>query len=63
MSDSNVSSDVEEELNFIEGQAMQNNWAWKAHLFRCVNQDEARIEVTMLSMSSGLGHEVLAKKV
>ena len=45
MSDSNVSSDVVEEVNFIEGQAKQNIWAWKAHLLRCVNQDEARIEV------------------
>ena len=34
-----------EELNFIEGQAKQNIWAWKAHLLRCVNQDEARLEV------------------
>ena len=45
MSDSNGSSDVVEELNFIEGQARQNIWAWKAHLLRCVNQDEARLEV------------------
>ena len=42
MSDSNESSDVVEELNFIEGQAKQNIWAWKAHLLRCVNHDEAR---------------------
>ena len=34
-----------EELNFIEEQAKQNIWAWKAHLLRCVNQDEARLEV------------------
>ena len=45
MSDSNGSSDVAEELNFIEGQARQNIWAWKAHLLRCVNQDEARLEI------------------
>ena len=45
MSDSNVFSDVVEEVNFIEGQAKQNIWAWKAHLLHCVNQDEARIEV------------------
>ena len=45
MSDSNESSDVVEELNFIEGQAKQNIWGWKAHLLRCVNQDEARLEV------------------
>ena len=40
MSDSNVSSDVVKEVNFTE-----NIWAWKAHLLRCVNQDEARIKV------------------
>ena len=45
MSDSNVSSDVVEEVNFIEGQAKQHIWAWKAHLLRGVNQDEARITV------------------
>ena len=45
MSDSNVSSDVVEEVNFIEGQAKQHIWAWKAHLLRGVNQDEARIKV------------------
>ena len=45
MSDSNVSSNVVEEVNFIEGQAKQHIWAWKAHLLRCVNQDEARIKV------------------
>ena len=45
MSNSNVSRDVIEELTFIEGQAKQNILAWKAHLLRCVNQDEARLEV------------------
>ena len=45
MSDSNGSSDVVEEFNFIEGQAKQNIWAWKAHILYCVNQDEARLEV------------------
>ena len=45
MSDSNESSDVVEELNVIEGQAKQNIWACQAHLLRCVNQDEARLEV------------------
>ena len=45
ISDSNVSSDVIEEVNFIEGQAKQSIWAWKAQLLCCVNQDEARIEV------------------
>ena len=45
VSDSNVSSDVVEEVNFTEGQAKQNIWAWKAHLLCSVNQDEAQIEV------------------
>ena len=45
MSDSNASSDMVEELNFIEGQAMQDIWAWKAHLLCSGNQDEAQIEV------------------
>ena len=45
MFDSHVSRDVIEELAFIEGQAEQNILAWKAHLLRCVNQDEARLEV------------------
>ena len=42
---SNVSCDVIEELAFFEGQAKQNVFAWKAHLLRCINQDEARVEV------------------
>jgi len=45
MSDSIVSSDVIEELVFIECQAKQNILAWKANLLWYVNQDEARLEV------------------
>ena len=45
MSDSNVSRDVIEELVFIEDQAKQNISAWKAHLLRCINQDEVRLEM------------------
>ena len=45
MSDSNMSRDVIDELTFNEGQAKQNILAWKAHLLRCVNQDEARLQV------------------
>ena len=41
MSDSNVSRDAIEELVCIEGQVKQNILAWKAHLLRCVNKDEA----------------------
>ena len=39
--DSNMSRDVIEEMVFNEGQAEQNILAWKAHLLRYVNQDEA----------------------
>ena len=45
MSNRNVSRDVIEELTFVKGQAKQNILAWKAHLLRCVNRDEARLEV------------------
>ena len=45
ISDSNMSCDVIEELALMEGQAKQNISAWKAYLLRCVNQDEARLEV------------------
>ena len=55
MFDSNVSRDVIEELVFIEGQAKQNILAWKAHLLRSVNQDEARLEaINALDESSVL---------
>ena len=63
MPDSNESSDVVEEFNFIEGQAKQNIWAWKAHLLRCVNKDEARLEVIdSLNESSVLLVQDWAKK-
>ena len=45
MSNRNVSRDVIEELTFVKGQAKQNILAWKAHFLRCVNRDEARLEV------------------
>ena len=44
--DSNMSCDVIEEMVFNEGQAEQNILAWKAHVLRYVNQDEALLEVT-----------------
>ena len=44
--DSNMPRDVIEEMVFNEGQAEQNILAWKAHLLRYVNQDEALLEVT-----------------
>ena len=45
MSASNISRDIIEELTFTETQAKKNILAWKSHLLRCVNQDEARVQV------------------
>ena len=45
MSSSNIGSDIIEELTFVEIQAKQHILAWKAHLLRCINQDEARLDV------------------
>ena len=44
-------------LKFNTEQARRNINAWKAHLLRLVNQDEARINVISL-LSPRLGHEV-----
>ena len=41
----NVSEDTREELLFVFHQAKNNILAWKAHLLRSVNQDEARLDV------------------
>ncbi|KAK3742848.1 hypothetical protein QZH41_004530 [Actinostola sp. cb2023] len=40
---SDDNTDVKEELTFVTSQAKQNRTAWKAHLLRSINQDEARI--------------------
>ena len=40
---SDDNTDVKEELTFVTIQAKQNITAWKAHLLRSINQDEARI--------------------
>ena len=44
-----------EELKYIITQSRGNIEAWKAHLFRSVNQDEARLDV----LNSLIGQEVL----
>ena len=41
----NVSEDTREELTFVAYQAKQNIEAWKAHLLRSVNQDDARLDI------------------
>ena len=45
MSSSNIASDIIEELTFIVDHAKQHIFSWKAHLLRCINQDEARLDV------------------
>ena len=40
-----VSEDTTQELLFVFDQAKNNILAWKAHLLRSVNQDEARLDV------------------
>ena len=41
----NVSEDARDELLFVFDQAKNNILAWKAHLLRSVNQDEARLDI------------------
>ena len=41
----NVPEDTTQELLFVFDQAKNNILAWKAHLLRSVNQDEARLDV------------------
>ncbi|KAK3712196.1 hypothetical protein QZH41_018426 [Actinostola sp. cb2023] len=45
MSNNNVATDIKEELTFLSAQAKKNIIAWKAHLLRCINQDDARLDV------------------
>ena len=45
MSDNNVSVDTKEELEFTVKKAKQDILAWKAHLLRNINQDEARLDI------------------
>ena len=40
-----VSDDMKEELLYTANQSRQHILAWKAHLLRSVNQDEARLDV------------------
>ena len=45
MSSNNVSEDTREELFFVSDQSKQSILAWKAHLLRSINQDDARLDV------------------
>ena len=45
MSANNVSEDTREELLFVYDQSKQNILAWKAHLLRSINQDDARLDI------------------
>ena len=45
MSANNVSEDTRQELLFVSDQSKQNILAWKAHLLRSINQDDARLDV------------------
>ena len=45
MTEENIGVDAKEELNFITDQAISNIQAWKAHLLRSLNQDQARLDV------------------
>ena len=45
LSSRNITSDIKEELTFVTSQAKKKILAWKAHLLRSVNQDDARSDV------------------
>lgn len=40
-----TTDEVKEELRFVMGKAKQDIVAWKAHLLRSVNQEEARLDI------------------
>ncbi|KAK3706243.1 hypothetical protein QZH41_008630, partial [Actinostola sp. cb2023] len=55
LSDSTITLSDREELIFLVGQAKLSILAWKAHLLRSINQDEARLDmIEALSESSVL---------
>ena len=45
MTEGNIGADAKEELSFIADQAISHIQAWKAHLLRSLNQDQARLDV------------------
>ena len=63
-----MSQDKKNELTFQVEQADKSTEAWKSHLLRSINQDEARIEIlNSLDNTSvlglRLGHEIHSQKV
>ena len=46
MPEHNVLVDTKEEMKFIIKKAKKHILAWKAHLLRSINQDEARLDTT-----------------
>ena len=65
MTEQNIGAHAKEELSFIADQAISNIQAWKAHLLRSLDQDQARLDVIdELDESSvllRLGNEVWLK--
>ena len=45
MTEQNIGADAKEELSFIADQAISNIQAWKAHLLRSLDQDQAGLDV------------------
>ena len=45
MTEENIGADAKEELSFVADQAISSIQAWKAHLLRNLNQDQARLDV------------------
>ena len=45
MTEQNIGADAKQELSFIAEQAISNIQAWKAHLLRSLDQDQARLGV------------------
>ena len=45
MTEENVGTDAKEEVRFIADQAISSIQAWKAHLLRSLNPDQARLDV------------------
>ena len=45
ITENSAGADIKEELTFLVIQAKKNILAWKAHLLRSINQDEARLDI------------------
>ena len=64
-----ISSDEKGEMKYMAFQAKKRIEAWKAHLLRSINQDEARLDAInnlgahSVLFSHGLGHEILPEEI